>query len=588
MGPSGSGKTSVLNALASRLPIQSGASFSGDLRVNGLPLSELPCPFADISAYVEQEDVLYALSNVQETLDFAARLRLPTSCLASERAERIEEVLRQLGLLHVRSTNVGGSSFNGALRGLSGGERKRLSIALELLHRPKVIFLDEPTTGLDSYQALNVMEKLRALAADGHTVVVSIHQPRSSIFAMLTGVYLLAGGTPVYAGSAEAAVDHFEKLGYQLPPKFNPADFLIDLVSVDQRDPEAKASTEKRLEALVDAWNGRNGIVERMGGNDMSAELKKKQVMEAKAVSPGGQTAFFSPLFLLLKRGWREQMRDSASVAIKTGFQFFFTGLFGFVYFRLGKSQTNIQDRSGLLFFLTMNQAFGAVIGCSQVIPRQLVVVNRERANRLYSVFPFYLSSLMCMLPIEALPQLINNALLYFLTNLQGSFWVFFFAMCLENFAGISLGMMLSASFKNVQMASQLAPAVVILFLIFSGFLVNEDSVPVYFVWLREISFIRYAFKAVMVNEFKGASFQCNPSSDPVCVSSGDQVLAKLGFDAEGLIWQSLAILGAMFCALNLFAFLILLAKRPRFLSLRPSVDEAKTISSVDEACTAL
>merc|ERR1719343_1951210 len=111
-------------------------------------------------------------------MDFAARLRLPARTPAAERERRIDEALRQLGLAHVRDTNVGGSSFNGELRGLSGGERKRLSIAIELVHSPRVLFLDEPTTGLDSYQALNAMEKLQAIAQEGRTVLVSIHQPR--------------------------------------------------------------------------------------------------------------------------------------------------------------------------------------------------------------------------------------------------------------------------------------------------------------------------------------------------------------------------------------------------------------------------
>lgn len=567
MGPSGSGKTSLLNALAGRLPITKGAIFSGVLQINDLPKHELPCPFADISAYVEQEDVLYALSTVQETLDFAARLRLPSLTSDEERNKRIEEVLRQLGLFHVRNTNVGGSSFNGEVRGLSGGERKRLSIAIELLHRPRVIFLDEPTTGLDSYQALNVMEKLRDLANNGHTVVVSIHQPRSSIFAMLTGVYLLAAGKPIYAGSAENAAEYLDGLGFKMPPKFNPADFLIDLVSIDQRDPEAQERTEKQLASLQDSWAQRKAGPESEDQQSVDVSERRQSILDARPEPPAGQTAFLVPLILLLRRGWREQMRDKLSVTIKMVFNVFFTVIFGLVYFKLGRSQKNIQDRVGILFFLTMNQAFGSVIGCSQVIPRQLVVVNRERANRLYSIFPFYLSCLMVILPIEALPQLANNIILFFMANLSGSVWVFFGFLLLENFVGISLGLILSASFKNVTMAAQIAPAVVILFLIFSGFLVNEGSVPVYFMWLQEVSFIRYAFKAVAVNEFEGQSFECDEEVDAYCVTDGDQVLAQLEFDEEGLIYKCAFILLGIFVALNLIAFLILVRKRPRFLT---------------------
>jgi ABC-type multidrug transport system ATPase subunit len=563
MGPSGSGKTSVLNALAGRLPPSKGACFSGKLKVNNVAKQELPCPFADISAYVEQEDVLYALSTAHETVDFCGRLRLKAGTDPAERSRRIEEVLRQLGLYEVRNTNVGGSSFNGALRGLSGGERKRLSIALELLHNPKLIFLDEPTSGLDSYQALNVMEKLRDLATAGHTVVVSIHQPRSSIFSMFTGIYLLANGRPVFAGSVDESLAHFAKCGHELPAKFNPADFLIDLVSIDQRDNAEQERTEKRLTALHAAWGA---PLDRQVSEE-ATEAQKSSILAARSEKPAGQSAFFAPLVLLLKRGWREQMRDSTSIGIKVIFNAFFSMVFALVYFRMGRSQTNIQDRMGLLFFTTMNQAFGSVIGCSQVIPRQLVVVSRERANRLYSVLPFYVSCLMVMLPIECLPQLFANAILFFMTNLGGSFWVFFGIMVLENLVGISLGMWLSAIFKNVQMASQLAPAVVILFLMFGGNLINEDSVPIYFAWIKECSFIRYAFKAVAVNELEGSVFECG-ANDPVCVTTGEQVLEQLGFLEEGIIWKCAVLLIAIFVAFNILAFFTLLAKKPRFLEL--------------------
>lgn len=586
MGPSGSGKTSLLNALAGRLPITKGAAFCGSLEVNGVSKTELPCPFADISAYVEQEDVLYALSTVQETLEFAARLRLPSGTKAEERNRRIEESLRQLGLLHVRSTNVGGSSVNGALRGLSGGERKRLSIALELLHEPRAIFLDEPTSGLDSYQALNVMEKLSGLAAVGHTVVVSIHQPRSSIYTMFTSVYILAAGKPVYSGTADNALKYFARQGHDLPAMFNPADFLIDLVSIDQRDEKEQARTQDRLSKLHEAWSLAGAASATQQKTAETQEAKLASILAARSLAPAGQVNSLVPLPLLITRGWREQMRDKLSIAIKVLFTSFFTAIFALVYFRMGRTQNNIQDRVGLIFFTTMNQAFGAVIGCAQVIPRQLVVLNRERANRLYSILPFYISCMMVMLPIEAVPQLITSAILFFMTNLGGSFWVFFCILSLENLVGIALGMFLSALFKNVQMAAQLAPAVVILNLMFGGQLINENSVPVYFEFLKEASFIRYAFKAVAVNELEDAPFECNPNAGPeeVCITNGNQVLAGLGFLEEGLVLKCIVILLGIFVVFNVLAFVTLLLKKPRFLLLEPpaavKVAQKKAIES--------
>lgn len=570
MGPSGSGKTSLLNALAGRLPISRGASFEGKLTVNGLSKNQLPCHFADVSAYVEQEDCLFALSTVAETMDFAARLRLPAKSPVAERAEKVNEVLCQLGLAHVKDTNVGGTSFNGALRGLSGGERKRLSIAIELIHSPCMLFLDEPTTGLDSYQALNVMQKLRALAEEGRTVLVSIHQPRSSIFSLFTGIYLLSQGSPVYAGSPEQAIDYFSNLGHQLPPKFNPADFMIDLVSVDQRDPAAQQETEACIARLHDAWkkNGTSLVV--TGEGVVDTEAQKSSILGALGKPPAGQNSFCTPFVLLLRRGWREQMRDKFAVLFKTIFQMIFTAVFGLVYFRLGYKQANIQDRAMLLTFLTMNLAFGASIGTAQVIPRQLSVVNRERANRLYSIFPFYLTAMFVSIPQEVLPILINNLILFFMTNLSGSFWLFFAVLLLENMVFVSVGMVLSALLPGVTMASQIAPAVVILFLIFNGNFVNINSVPPYFVWLREISPIKYAFQAAAVNEFENTDFTCEVT-DVVCIKRGEQVLSQLNFNEEDLILKSIVALIGLCLAFNVIAFVTLLINRPKFLALRES-----------------
>jgi hypothetical protein len=254
----------------------------------------------------------------------------------------------------------------------------------------------------------------------------------------------------------------------------------------------------------------------------------------------------------------------------------------GIVYFQLDEDQRGIQDRSGLLFFLCMNQAFGAVIQTAQIIPRQLSVVNRERAARLYSVFPFYVSCFLVSLPVEAVPQIAANAVIYFMAGLRGSFFVFFLTLFLENLAGISLGMILSAAFKGVTMAPQVAPMVVILFLIFSGFLLNSGSVPTFFLFMKELSFIRYAFRALMVNEFSDVTFPCldDPSTPmneaATCVPTGADLLESLDFSLDsalspkgGLDGESLLILVGMVLGCNLVAYGVLILKRPKFLMVK-------------------
>ena len=242
--------------------------------------------------------------------------------------------------------------------------------------------------------------------------------------------------------------------------------------------------------------------------------------------------------------------------------------LFGVVYLRMARDQTSIQDRTGILFFQAMNQAFGSAIGISKIIPQQLKVVSRERAARMYTPLPYYVSTFLVTLPLELVPGVIYGTVIYYMTALREGvkhYLVFLSVMTLENFAGIGLGMCLSASFTSVEMAPQLAPAFVILFLMFSGFFLNESNVPVWLIWLREISFIRYAFQALCVNEFKGAEFSCDGSTGS-CVD-GDEHLERLKFD-DITISGNCGILAGMILGFNLLALGIVYYRQPKYLAL--------------------
>lgn len=223
MGPSGSGKTSMLNALAGRVPISSPNDvLTGSIQVNNKAQSNMH----ECSAYVEQDDNLFAYSTVNETLMFAASLRLPSTMPVEEKQSHVDTVIGKLGLTPARDVLIGKEGT----RGVSGGERKRVTIGVELLHDPPLVFLDEPTSGLDSFQAQSVMETLRSLASNGHTVVCSIHQPRSSIYAMVDSLMLLAGGRCVYYGpSGPSCHSYFAGLNHPVPSDFNPADHLLDV-----------------------------------------------------------------------------------------------------------------------------------------------------------------------------------------------------------------------------------------------------------------------------------------------------------------------------------------------------------------------
>ena len=565
MGPSGSGKTSLLNALAFRVPRGPGAEITGTVIADGSVVAT-PGQMARMSAYVEQEDALFALSTVRETLMFAAQLRLGSEVPLEEKKRAVELVIADLGLVSAADTCVG----NEVIRGVSGGERKRVAIGMDLLHDPKLIFMDEPTSGLDAFQALNVMTTLKHLARDkGRTVVSSVHQPRSSIYALVDQLVLLSGGRLMYAGDGGSRCSaHFASLGAPVPQDFNPADHFLDAISVDFRSPELEATTRARVEAL---YQGFAATRDAKTTDELGAVATGLRTFGNRK-RDGGERArsqFWVPFKLLLFRTWREQTRDVTTLTIKYAMNTFFCLLFGVVYLRMPRDQISIQDRTGILFFQAMNQAFGSAIGISKIIPQQLKVVSRERAARMYTPLPYFLSTFLVTLPLELAPGIIYGTVLYFMTALREGFshyLVYIGVMLLENFAGIGLGMCLSASFTSVEMAPQLAPAFVILFLMFSGFFLNENNVPVFLIWLRELSFIRYAFQALCVNEFAGAEFTCDPSATATCID-GDEHLDRLKFD-DVKIWENCLILFGMIVGFNALALAIIYYRQPKYLAL--------------------
>ncbi|KAG0576967.1 hypothetical protein KC19_5G121800 [Ceratodon purpureus] len=222
IGPSGSGKSTLLDALAGRLAPN--IKQTGDILLNGESKSTLSYGTA---AYVTQEDVLLATLTVRESVMYSATLRLPDKTTQDEKIEIVDTTIQEMGLSECQHTRVG--SF--LVRGLSGGEKRRLSIALQIITRPPLLFLDEPTTGLDSAAAYFMVQTLRNLAKDGRTVISSVHQPSSAVFALFDHLTLLSSGRTVYFGEATSASQFFAASKYPCPPMRNPSDHFLQIIN---------------------------------------------------------------------------------------------------------------------------------------------------------------------------------------------------------------------------------------------------------------------------------------------------------------------------------------------------------------------
>lgn len=208
-----------------------------------------------ITSYVSQDDnALLTTLTVRETLHFAAGLRLPSWMSKEEKIRRAESVLLRLNLRDCADNLIGDDKK----KGISGGEKRRVTIGVQVLTDPRILLLDEPTSGLDAFTANSIMDVLQGLAAEGRTVILTIHQPRSDLFRQFGNILLLArGGSPVYAGKGELMLPYFSTLGYECPRTTNPADFALDLVTVDLQHSTKEASSREKVRSLVSEWDQR-------------------------------------------------------------------------------------------------------------------------------------------------------------------------------------------------------------------------------------------------------------------------------------------------------------------------------------------
>ena len=257
MGSSGAGKTSLLNILSDRVVLINKATLSGTIVFNDdIPVNQ--DNFARYGAYVMQDDVLFAHFTVTEALTFSARLKLTKPIPEQDRD--VARIIAELGLTHVSTSQIGDIRR----KILSGGERKRTSIGVELVSDPSLIMLDEPTSGLDSFKARSICKLLHDLARKkGKTIVSTIHSPSSEAFFYFDRLILMADGFTVYQGDAKQSLDFFRELKWQVPKRCNPADFFMK--ALDIKYPKQADDIEKleqlnmayrtKIERIVEADN---------------------------------------------------------------------------------------------------------------------------------------------------------------------------------------------------------------------------------------------------------------------------------------------------------------------------------------------
>eukprot|EP00457_Paulinella_chromatophora_P003788 gb/GEZN01003796.1/.p1 GENE.gb/GEZN01003796.1/~~gb/GEZN01003796.1/.p1 ORF type:complete len:650 (-),score=75.04 gb/GEZN01003796.1/:106-2055(-) len=511
LGPSGSGKTTLLSLLAGQLHKINKISASGLIRVDGV---NRPSGFvSDHIAFVHQDRVFFSHLTVQETLVMAIQLRLGLDPATADQRERLlEDLLDILNLNLVRNTIVGDPKT----RGISGGEKKRLALGCEVIGWPRVIFCDEPTSGLDAYQALQVIQTLRKLADRGATVIVTLHQPRVSIYQEIDHLLLLSpGGVPVFSGPTAELAPYLTKLNYPVPQHSNPADFALDLISMQEGDIGKPSLPAYRFQFQ------RN-----------SAEQQMSQPEAAdRAAMPRPKVSQLQQFQILLQRSMKQLSRDTQTLFMRAFATTGAAGLFAAIYWKLGNSQPSIFSRQGLLQVLVNYIAMTSLVKTINVFGKERTLVQREISQAQYSVEPYLLSKIFSDLPIASAFPLVLGMIVYPCAGLQPlrlPFLRFSSLLTLQSLASASLGLAFGSMFP-LEPALEAGKATMMISIIFGGFYFSNQTLPSALRWLSEISLVKKGFEGLLVNEFEGLCFEGLP------FTTGEQVLQHINVPSSAL-----------------------------------------------------
>ncbi|XP_038629693.1 broad substrate specificity ATP-binding cassette transporter ABCG2-like isoform X1 [Scyliorhinus canicula] len=527
LGPTGSGKSSFLDILAAR---KDHRGLSGEVLIDGIPQ---PSNFKCISGYVVQDDIIMGTLTVRENLLFSAALRLPSSIRFREKEERVDQIISQLGLTKVSDSKVGTE----LIRGVSGGERKRTNIGMELITDPPVLFLDEPTTGLDSSTAKSVLMILKRLSRSGRTIIFSIHQPQYFIFKLFDSLTLLVNGRIVYHGPAKTALHYFSSIGYECEIFNNPADFFLDVITGDSTPVVSNNKGNKQHEVDLN-----NEISESLTTEDMEVKqdktlaqklaesyvkssqyketvemLKKikrnggvREMKEIKMQSVTYTTGFFHQLFWVSNRIFKNFIRNPQS-SIAEVFLNSFLGLFlGAIYFGVKLNSSGIQNRVGSYHFISSYVCFSSVSAVALFIQDRKIFIH-EYISGYYRISAYFLATIIGdLLPIRTLPAIVFSCITYWMVGYQrilANFFFFMLILLLTSYSATSLAMAVGAGLDTMTTASVIINGIFVFAMTFSGLLVNLPSISNGLSWLQYLSIPRYSFAALQVNEFRNLYF---------------------------------------------------------------------------------
>ncbi|XAR69347.1 Xenobiotic-transporting ATPase [Bertholletia excelsa] len=546
MGVSGAGKTTLMDVLAGR---KTGGYIEGRITISGYPKKQET--FARIAGYCEQIDIHSPHVTVYESLQYSAWLRLPSEVDPSTRKMFVDEVMELVELTHLREALVGLPGVNG----LSTEQRKRLTVAVELVTNPSIIFMDEPTSGLDARAAAIVMRTVRNTVDTGRTVVCTIHQPSIDIFDAFDELLLLKrGGEEIYFGPLGRhslyLINYFEGINgvNKIKDGYNPATWMLEVTSSAQETALGVNFTD-------------------IYKNSELYRRNKDLIKELSLPAPGSKDLHFptkySQSFLtqcmacLWKQHW-SYWRNPPYIAVRIFFTTFIALMFGTIFWDLGSKRERKQD-----FFNAMGSMYAAILflgvqnasSVQPVVAIERTVFYRERAAGMYSALPYAFGQVVIELPYIFIQTIIYGFIVYAMIGFEWTvakfFWYIFF-MYFSLLYFTFYGMMTVAVTPNHNIAAIVSSAFYLIWNLFSGFIIPKTRIPVWWRWYYYICPISWTIYGLVASQFGGINDKLETGE------TVDQFLRSyFGFKHEFVGYVAIIIVGIVVLFGFIFAFSI-------------------------------
>ncbi|XP_050366553.1 pleiotropic drug resistance protein 1-like [Argentina anserina] len=496
MGISGAGKTTLMDVLAGR---KTGGYIEGDITISGYPKKQET--FARISGYCEQTDIHSPHVTIYESLVYSASLRLPPDVDSATKKMFVEEVMELVELTSIRESLVGLPGVNG----LSTEQRKRLTIAVELVANPSIIFMDEPTSGLDARAAAIVMRTVRNTVDTGRTVVCTIHQPSIDIFDAFDELFLLKrGGEEIYVGPlgrhSSQLIKYFEVLDGvpKIKDGYNPATWMLEVTSAAQEVVLGVNFTEVYRSSQLYRRN-------------------KDLIKELSIPPPGSKDLYFSTTYSqsfyyqCMACLWKQHLsywRNPPYTAVRLLFTTFIALMFGTIFWDLGSKRESQQD-----LFNAMGSMYAAVLfigvqnatSVQPVVAIERTVFYRERAAGMYSALPYAFGQVVIELPYILVQTLIYGVIVYAMIGFDWTvskfLWYIFF-MYFTFLYFTFYGMMTVAVTPNHNIAAIVSSAFYAIWNLFSGFIVPRPRMPIWWRWYYWICPVSYTLYGLVASQF--------------------------------------------------------------------------------------